>query len=223
MRAVILAAGEGKRLRPLTSSIPKPLLKVKGKPILEHTFRNLPDFINEIILIIGYRGNQIKKYFGSEFGGKKIIYIKQPEPLGTFHALSCAKRYLNGEPFLVLVGDDFYKKEDLEKLAGYPVSALAKETDIPERFGICKTGASGYLEDIVEKPDYPCGNLASTGAFVLTPHIFAEQIIYGPNQEQLLAPMVGSLAKKMRIKIVNASFWFPIGYPEDLIKAGDLV
>jgi len=67
-----LAAGEGKRLRPLTLETPKPLLKIKGRPILDYTFSSLPEKISEVILVVGYKGEQIKNYLGDEFSGKKI-------------------------------------------------------------------------------------------------------------------------------------------------------
>ena len=223
MKAVILAAGEGRRLRPLTLETPKPLLKIKDKPILEYTLENLPDKVTEVVLVIGYKGDQIKNYFGPEFAGQKIKYVEQPQCKGTYNALACASQFLNNEPFLILVADDLYKKEDLEKLVRYPASVLVYETKNPERFGICLTRENGILAEIIEKPNYPCGNLAHTGACVLNRNIFSEPIIYGANSEELLAPMIGSLAKKHPVKVVQASFWFPIGYPEDLEKAAEII
>ena len=223
MIAVILAAGEGRRLRPLTLETPKPLLKIKNKPILEYTFHNLPDRIKEVILVVGYKQDQIKNYFGREFLGRKIFYTTQESPKGTFNALSCAKEFLGEEQFLGLVGDDLYSKKDLEELVAHPASVLTCETDFPERFGICQSDESGFLNEIIEKPNYPCGNLAHTGAFVLDKKIFHEPLSSGSNGEELLAPMIGSLARKQPIKIVKASFWFPIGYPEDLKSAENLL
>lgn len=219
MQAVILAAGEGRRLRPLTLETPKPLLKIKNKPILEYTFQNLPDKVREVILVIGYKGEQIENYFGKEFAGKKIVYSYQKTPNGTFHALVCAKKFLKGEPFLGLVGDDLYEKADLENLIQHPASVLVRKTNMPERFGICRVDENDFLIDIIEKPNFPCGSLAHTGAFVLNKEIFKELLIRGLNGEELLAPMIGSLAKKQPIKAVRASFWFPIGYLEDLTRA----
>ena len=218
-----MAAGEGKRLRPLTLETPKPLLKIKGRPILDYTFSSLPEKISEVILVVGYKGEQIKNYLGGEFSGKKIKYVFQGRPGGTFHALASAKNLLAPDPFLVLVADDLYKKEDLEELARHPAGVLVFETATPERFGICKIGESGFLEEITEKPDYFCGNLANTGACVLDHAVFEEPIIYGANGEELLAPMIGSLAKSQKIKVIQGSFWFPIGYPEDLEKAEEFI
>ena len=225
MKAVILAAGEGKRLRPLTLATPKPLLKVRGKPILEHTFNNLPDAVREIILVIGYKGEQIKDYFGGEFGGRKISYVEQPKPKGTFHALVLAKKWLSGEEkFLGIMGDNLYQKRDLEKLLAYSSPAiLSYPTDHPEIMGICKVDYDGFLQEIIEKPNFPCGNLANIGVFVIGKEIFDEPIIYGPDGEEWLMPMFSSLAKKQAIKVVRGSFWFPIGYPEDLKMAESIL
>ena len=77
MKAVILAAGEGVRMRPLTLRTPKPLLQVAGRPLLEHIIYALPKDINELIVVIGYLGDQIKNFLGNEYHGLKIQYIWQ--------------------------------------------------------------------------------------------------------------------------------------------------
>src|SRR3989344_8985294 len=109
MKAIILAAGEGKRMRPLTLTKPKPMLEVLDKPLLHWIIDSLPEEITEIILVIGYKGDQIKKYFGNSFGGRKITYIEQKEQLGTAHALKLVKPILkNGERFIFMYADDLH-------------------------------------------------------------------------------------------------------------------
>ena len=93
MQAVILAAGQGKRLRPLTENVPKSLGPVGGKPILEYTMGILPPGIDEVIIVIGYRGDTIRSYFGESFGRLKLTYVEQPIPLGTGEALRRARRF----------------------------------------------------------------------------------------------------------------------------------
>ena len=88
MQAVILAAGEGTRLRPLTYQTPKPLLKVAGKPILQYNLEYLEGLVDEAILVIGYKGDQIKDYFGMQFQGLSIRYVHQKERLGTANAVA---------------------------------------------------------------------------------------------------------------------------------------
>ena len=87
MQAVILAAGNGTRLRPITNHVPKPMIKIGNKTLLEYNIDNLPSEVDEIIFVIGYLGEQIKDYFGSEFKGKKIKYVEQKELLGIFFYL----------------------------------------------------------------------------------------------------------------------------------------
>ena len=111
MQAVILAAGLGTRLRPLTYDTPKPLLKIGDKTLIEYNIERLPECIDELVIVIGYLGEQIIDYFGNQYKGKKISYIKQSQLLGTGHALFLCKKILN-DRFLVLMGDDIYSQED---------------------------------------------------------------------------------------------------------------
>ena len=122
MKAVILAAGEGVRMRPLTLKKPKPLLELAGKSLLHHIWELLPNKINEVILVVGYKARMIKKYLGKSFLGKKIVYVHQKTKKGTADALFLAKPYLNPkEKFLLLYADDLHDKKVLKdacKLSG---------------------------------------------------------------------------------------------------------
>ena len=114
MQAIILAAGKGTRMGMLTKNIPKPMLKVAGKTLLEHKFDILPESIDEIIMVIGYLGEVIRDTYGNEYKGKKITYVLQDKMHGTGGAVWLC-RDLIADKFLVLNGDDMYAKEDLEK------------------------------------------------------------------------------------------------------------
>jgi len=115
--AIILAAGKSTRTYPLTITKPKPLLKVFGKTIIEHTLKQLDDLVDDVIIVIGYLGEQIKKKIGNSFGKLNISYIVQEEQDGTGSALFKCKDKLSGK-FLVLNGDDFYSKKDNILIAG---------------------------------------------------------------------------------------------------------
>ncbi len=221
MKAVILAAGRGRRLRPLTDTIPKPMATVNNKPILEYTLSILPKEVDSVIIVIGWLGYKIKNYFGQEYKNKKILYAQQQEPLGPYHALSVARGLLDQESFLVVSGDDLYSKEDIAAVFLSPnLSILVKETNEPEQFGICITDQSGrYLKELIEKPKNYCGNMANIGVYKLDWSIFSEPLVYGQNGEHYLAPMIGNLAKKQKIDIVRASFWHPIADLNDLANA----
>ena len=219
MKAVILAAGEGARMMPITKTCPKPLVKILGKPLLEHIFDVLPDEIDEIILVVGYLAGQIKSYFGEKFGKFQIKYVVQSEKLGTAHALWLCRDLLAGERFLMLYADDLQSKKDIEKCLKYPLAILAKEVANPERFGVIITGEKDNILDLVEKPEFFVSNLASTGVKVLDSRIFNYPARKHENGEYYITDSVARLAKEHEVKVVRANFWLPIGYPEDLKKA----
>ena len=115
MKCIILAAGEGTRMKPLTNEIPKPMLKISGKPILEHILDSLPDNIDEVILVVGYLKEKIVNYFGDEFGKFKIKYVFQEGKLGTYRALElCKDLIINDERFLMMYADDLHGIEGLK-------------------------------------------------------------------------------------------------------------
>src|SRR3989344_5750566 len=93
MKAVILAAGRGARMRPLTDTIPKVLLKVGGKTFLDHILSALPALVDEIIIVVGYKGSQVKKYIGGKYGAKKVHYIMQRQQKGTARALMLTRYF----------------------------------------------------------------------------------------------------------------------------------
>lgn len=222
MQAVILAAGKGMRLRPLTLKVPKPLVLLNNKPILEHILNVLPDRVDEVILVVGYLRDKIRNHFGDNFGGKKIKYTVQKKQQGTFHALEQAKKLLKGG-FLILMADDIYSKEDLTNLVKSKSAILVKRVKGPsEKFGVCLV-KNGRLLDIREKEAGLKFKFASCGAYKLGMSIFDEPIIYGSSGEEWLSSMVGSLARRKVIKIIQANRWFPIATIQDLKKVGRLL
>lgn len=174
MMAIILAGGLGTRLRPLTNEIPKPLLPVKGKSIIEHAILNLKRYgIRDIILSIGYKSEQIKKYFGdgSSFDAR-ISYSIEDEPLGTGGAVKKAAKEIQ-EPFILLWGDNLMDLDVNELLKAHErnsakiTMALTKREDV-ENFGVAKLDGD-KIEYFIEKPkreDAP-SNLINAGGFVI--------------------------------------------------------
>lgn len=210
-----MAAGKGTRLRPLTLKTPKPLVLLNGKPILEHILSELPKEVDEVILVVGYLKDKIKKHFGSNFLEKKIKYVIQKKQRGTFHALKQAKKLLKND-FLVLMADDIYSKNDLTNLTKNKRTILVKKVSgSSERFGACLV-RNGRLLDIREKEKGIKFKFANCGAYKLNMEIFNEPVICGPNGEEWLSSMVGSLAKKGEVKVVKAAKWIPVATVEDL-------
>lgn len=226
MQVVILAAGRGKRMGELTNDVPKPTLLVKGRPILEYILSDLPEEIDEIILIVGYKGEIIKKHFGDNWQGKKIVYCEQRELDGTGGALAAAKG-LVGERFLVLMGDDFYYRKDLEKLLAYDLALLVKEIKDNRRFGVVQVDERGNLKNITEFKDIKGKNierhLVNTGAYALTREIFDYPLVKISENEFGLPQTLAQLVSKREIKVVEASFWHPNGHEDDLIKGEKII
>ena len=177
MKGFILTAGEGVRMRPLTSNIPKPLLPVAGKPFLEHNIEALREAgIKDIMLLVGWKANRVREHFqdGKAFG-VRIEYIEQKERLGTAHAISMVSDKV-AEPFLCLYGDVVMAKRNVKDLVEHhrkvkgSVIALTSVPD-PKRYG-CVEVEDGVVTNIAEKPETPVGNLINAGAYVLEPEIF---------------------------------------------------
>lgn len=218
MQCVILAAGKGTRLRPLTDTTPKPLVKVAGKTLLDHIVSALPSAVGELIIVTGYLEEQIKAYCGTEFHGRKVTYVHQAEQKGTGHALWLCKDLLKGR-FLFMFADDLHGKQDIARATSFTRSMLTLTTDTPERFGIVVRHPDGTLAEIIEKPQYPPSNLASTGIMVLDDHLFEFELKVEKNGEFYLTDVIAEYAKQYPIAVVEQSLWIPIGYPEDIEKA----
>ncbi len=218
MQCVILAAGKGTRLRPLTEQCPKPLVHVGGKPLLDHIIDVLPSAVDELIIVIGYLGDQIKAYYGSEYQGKKVTYIEQVEQNGTARALWLCKDLLKGR-FLFMFADDIHGKHDIARVTSYSRGMLTMTTDTPERFGIVVRNPDGTLAEMIEKPTHPPSNLASTGVMVLDTHVFEFEPQQPVNGEYYLTEVIERYAQKYPIAVVEEQLWIPIGYPEDIARA----
>ncbi len=218
MQAVILAAGRGKRLGLLTKDKPKPLVEINGKSLLEYNMDNLIGFVDEVILVIGYRGEQIKNRFKKNYKGIKLKYIKQDKQLGTGHALSLVKKIIK-KNFLVLMGDDLYSKKDIKNCLKNKLCVLAKKVDNPERYGIFKLKKGNNIKDVIEKPKKYVGNLANVGVYNLNKEIFKEliKIEISERKEYELTDGIKNLAKRKNIKCVKVKdYHIPIAYPNDI-------
>ena len=171
MQAVILAAGLGTRMRPLTNTTAKPLLKVKGRPLLDYTFDALPSEVDEVIMVIGYLGEQIKAYLGESYRGRRIRYVEQKKLEGTAKALFEAKSLLT-QRFLVLMADDIYEKTDIQKCLQEEQAMLVMKSEGIGPGGKVLLDERGHLKEVVEGKAHPKGALICTNAFVLSSEIF---------------------------------------------------
>lgn len=222
MQAVILAAGEGKRMHPLTFERPKPLIEVSGKPIIEHILDALPEEIDEVIIVIGYKGQMIKDRLGDSYGGKKLIYVHQWMAAGTAHALSVARPFLKGR-FLFMYGDDIHGAEALKETVKHQYSILAAPHPEPSKFGVIEKNEDGSLKRLVEKPLNPASNLVSTGGIMLDERIFDYPAPRHETGEYFLTDPVASLSADYPIMVIEQPLWIPVGYPDDIGRAEEIL
>jgi NDP-sugar pyrophosphorylase family protein len=179
-KAFILAGGKGTRLRPITHEIPKPMIPVQGRPILEHVINLFKKYdIRDIIISIGYKGEKIKEYFGdgAKFG-IKITYIEETEPLGTAGPLLLAKDLLK-ETFVMTNADEL-KDIDLDDMYNFHKANKAMATIAlttvkdPSAYGVAKLRGSKIVE-FVEKPklEEAPSNLINAGLYILEPEVIS--------------------------------------------------
>jgi len=177
MKAFILAAGEGTRMRPLTANIPKPLLPVAGKPFLLHTLESLRENkIKDITILIGWRGRRVREYLGdgSELG-LNIDYEEQEKRLGTAHAIGLAKAHVD-DSFLCINGDVVLTPKSVKGFISFwkkkkgTTVALAEVED-SRGLGVVEV-KGGVIKGIEEKPKKPKSNLINAGMYALDEKIF---------------------------------------------------
>ncbi|MDD2224788.1 MAG: sugar phosphate nucleotidyltransferase [Candidatus Shapirobacteria bacterium] len=226
MKAVILAGGLGTRLKPFTEIIPKPLLPLGEKSVMEIQISSLKQHgFNDIYVATNYMSEYIEAFLGngSKYG-VNLIFSKETKPLGTCGPLSLLKNELN-EPFVLMNGDiltklnlsDFYQhsiKNDSFLTIG------TKIISTPFRFGNVKTDSNGFVIDIEEKPELSFEILA--GIYLMKPQIF-ENI---PNNEYFgIDNLIKNLlTKKEKIsKYQIKEYWLDIGQIEDYSKAKEEV
>lgn len=233
MKAVILAAGEGSRLQPITATRPKHLIRVGGKPILEHCLDSLVAVgIDEAVIVVHYMAEAIRRYFGD---GKrfrlKIEYAEQRTALGTGDAVKVVEPFMN-EDFLLVNGDLIFAPKTVREVIELhqkerPVATLAVvPVDKPENYGIVELENEKRVKRILEKPkrEEAPSNLANAGIYVLSPEIFAklkETSASARGELEIpdaLSLLIGENKTVMAAKI-NSQDWLDIGRPWDLLEA----
>lgn len=242
MKAVVLVAGKGTRMEPLTSGCPKVMLPVANKPILEHILDTAIEAgIEGFVFITGYLEKQIQEYFGDgSRWGVSIEYVPQEEQMGTADAIFQAKGHVQGA-FLVLNGDMLLGKGDLKALLERQEEAVicVKKVDNPSNFGVLETEGKRVLK-IIEKPKNPPTNLANAGVYLFRESIFdfIEQTKLSIRGELEITDSIQLLidsgvdsrtdngasgadnGASVGYRLLEAE-WIDIGYPWDLLKANE--
>ena len=222
MKAVILAAGKSTRTYPLTLSIPKVLLPIANKPLLQHNLENLEGSVDEAILIVGYKREMIEERFGSNFKGIKLTYAEQKDQLGTGHAVLPAEGHVKGR-FIVMNGDDIYNRSNIKDVIDFNYSLLVEKVKDPGRFGVWVT-EDNKVKDFAEKPKEFISDLANCGLYVLDDRIFDEikKLKKSERGEYEINEAINAFAKYQDVNcVVSNNRWLSVGYPWSLLEVNE--
>src|SRR5215467_13252788 len=228
MKAVVMAGGEGSRLRPLTVARPKPMVPIVGKPVMEHILHLLKAHgITDVVVTVQYLANNIEDYFGdgSQFG-MNIAYSREEVPLGTAGSVKYAEELLD-EPFIVISGDaltDF----NLTEIIDYHLEKKAMATltlahvSNPLEYGVIITNEEGHITQFLEKPSWGevFSDTINTGVYVLDPKIlsyFEKNIQYDFSQE--LFPLMLKQGDPIYGYIANTGYWCDVGNLSEYMRA----
>lgn len=222
--AVILAAGESKRTRPLTLHRPKPLIPLVDRPLLAHILDALAGLVDRATLVVGYRADQIEAAFGARYREIDLRYTRQQTVNGTAGALLAAAPI--DEPFFLLYGDNLVAREDLLGVcrARYAVAGLRVED--ARSFGVLEV-VDGLVRGIIEKPAAPPPDaLSNPGIYQLDADVFPllGQIVPSPRGELELTDLVALLAAEHAVRPhVCTGHWVPVGTPWEALSAAQFL
>jgi len=174
------------------------------------------------VLVVGYKEETVRGYFGSEFNGVKVRYVRQGKQLGTAHALLSAEHVLD-ERFLMLNGDAIVFSEDLKKILGEKSAIAVREVPNPQDFGVVEL-KDGFVRRIIEKPSSPPSNLINAGIYLFTKEIvdYLKRTPLSVRGEYEITDSISmAIADGMEFKAVRIEGWIDVGYPWDLLKANE--
>ncbi len=234
MKAVILCAGLGTRLRPLTFSTAKHLIPVANKPVLFFGIESLVEVgVREIGIVVSRESRgpiQNAVDDGSRWGAQ-VTYIQQEHPRGLAHACACAEEFVGGEPFIMYLGDNLLPDGLKEPVALFERSGansvvLLKEVEDPTRFGIAEIEGDRIVR-LVEKPKQPRSNLAIVGGYLFDHHIFESirQIQPSWRGEYEITDAIQNLIDRALtvLPYIVPGWWKDTGKPEDILDANRVV
>lgn len=220
---MILAAGEGKRMRPLTLTTPKPMLQIAGKTFLDRIFESLPPEVGEAVIIVRYLGEQIRAYCGATFHGRKIQYAEGSER-GTTYSFLAARHFVSKERFLCIYGDELPDKDEVAACLKHHASILCFRVGDPWNHGVVALREDGFISAIEEKPSEPTSDLIADGVMVLNERIFACFPVAGFRGEFYLTDMLNQFVKKEKVMaVVGTCAIGGISTPADIARVERLL
>jgi UDP-N-acetylglucosamine diphosphorylase/glucosamine-1-phosphate N-acetyltransferase len=222
MKCVILAAGEGNRMHPLTYTRPKVMLPIAGKPILEWNLLNARAAgLKEFIFIVGYKSEMVREYFSD---GKpwnvKISYVNQGKAMGTAHAIGTVEPFVSD--FIVLCGDTIFGSNDIKKIAQKGTKIGLMRIENPTEYGIVELKGK-HITNISEKMEQPTSDVINAGIYHFNKHIFdlIRKTEKSPRGEFEITDSINRLIQTEPMEGVFLKEWRDVVYPWHLLDANE--
>jgi glucose-1-phosphate thymidylyltransferase len=234
MKAIILCAGKGTRLYPVTLTMPKPLVPVANKALLKYAIEKLTAMgATEIGLVVDSLDSPIRAALGNGLDtvGVPLSYIAQENPRGLAHAVKLCESYIAGEPFMMYLGDNIFQDDltalaDCFKTSGASAAIALTEVPNPSAFGIAELEGN-KIKRLIEKPKVPPTNLAIAGTYIFQPDIFdaIDHIQPSWRNEYEITDAIQYLLDqgKTVVPYVVNGWWIDAGKPESIVLANQLV
>ena len=222
MECVVLAAGEGKRMRPLTAKRPKVMLPLANLPMMEHLVIAARDAgISNFILVVGYGEREIRRHFGdgTRFG-ISIRYAPQRHQHGTADALNAARSYITG-PFILLNGDMIVRTADITAMCGMQAPCMGVFTsDHPQDYGVVVV-ENGFVTTLEEKSNHPASNVINAGMYLFDMEFFSyiDAVTPSPRGELELTDALADYIRHRKLAARELSYWLDVGHPWDMLDA----
>lgn len=235
MKGVVLAGGEGTRLRPLTNSTSKQLLPVANKPVLQYGIETLAEAgVTDIAVVLGTKNrDEIREFLADGYGfGVDITYVTQDRPLGVADAVNRARDFVADDDFVLFLGDNIVSADvspviETFREGDYHTAVAVDRVDKPERFGVVEFADDGTISRVVEKPDDPPSDMALTGVYVFSPRVFEAISSIEPSwrgELEITDAIQAMIDAGCRVASRSlAGWWKDTGTPEDMLDANRLV
>jgi len=235
MKGVVLSGGTGSRLRPITHTGPKQLIPIANTPVIQYAIEDLAKVgITDIGVVLGNQGSDAVREFlgdGSAFG-VEITYIVQGDPLGIAHAVGCTEAFVDGDDFVVYLGDNMLKESlgpfvEHFRAGDYAGGAALQRVDNPEAFGVATLDERGDLVRIVEKPEVPESDVVIIGIYIFSAAVFdaIDRIEPSDRGELEITDVFQALVDDGRAIATHRveGWWKDTGMPSDILEANRLV
>ncbi len=232
MKVIIPLAGKGTRLRPHTYLVPKPMLRIAGKPVMDYILEDLRALgnVEQVVYITGHLKEKVEEHARKDFGDLPAVFVEQKVQDGTAGAVKLAQPYVDQDVLIIFVDTIF--ETDLSVIRNIDADGIiwVKEVEDYQRFGVVVTDTDGYMTKIVEKPSTPISKRANIGLYyVKNWKLLFEGIDYtlkqAPNKGEyyLTDAFQYMIDKGAKLKVIDVEGWYDAGKLDTLLETNRTV